>query len=61
MADQATAALYASPEIVAIYDKWFLHAGRRPRGSTTTCRSSPALRYEFAQPTDSPNPDDYHG
>ncbi len=60
VADKATAALYASPEIVTIYDKWFL-APVPPKGLNYNVPIAPALKYEFAHPTNSPNPDDYHG
>ncbi len=60
LADKATAALYASPEIATIYAKWFL-APVPPKGLNYNVPIAPALRYEFTHPTNSPNPDDYHG
>jgi len=58
LADRATAALYASPEIAAIYAKWF-QSPVPPKGLNYNVPIAPALKYEFAHPTDSPNPDDY--
>ena len=56
--DRAVDALYASPEITAIYNKWFM-APVPPKGLNYNAPLSPALRHQFAQPTDSANPDDY--
>jgi len=58
VADRATAALYASPEIVAIYNKWFL-SPVPPKGLNYNVPLSAVLSHEFAHPTNSPNPDDY--
>ena len=60
VADKATAALYASPEIATIYAKWFL-SPVPPKGLNYNVPIAPSLRYEFTHPTNSPNPDDYHG
>lgn len=58
LADKATAALYASPEITAIYDKWFLNPVP-PKALNYNVPLGAALKHEFAHPTNSPNPDDY--
>ncbi len=60
LADKTTAALYASPEIIAIYNKWFL-SPVPPKGLDYNVPLGAALKNEFAHPTDSPNPDDYKG
>ena len=60
LADKTTAALYASPEIIAIYNKWFL-SPVPPKGLNYNVPLGAALKNEFAHPTDSPNPDDYKG
>ena len=58
VADRATAALYASPEIKTIYDKWFMTLVP-PKGLNYNVPLSAALKHEFQHPTSSPNPDDY--
>ena len=60
LADRATAALYASPAITGIYDKWFL-APVPPKGLNYNVPIGAALQNEFKHPTSSPNPDDYAG
>lgn len=58
VADRATAALYASPEIKTIYDKWFM-TPVPPKGLNYNVPLGAALKHEFQHPTSSPNPDDY--
>ncbi len=53
--DRATADLYRSPEILTIYDRWFLKPVP-PRGLTYNVPLSSALRWAFAHPTDNPDP-----
>jgi glutamate/aspartate transport system substrate-binding protein len=56
--DAATAALFQSPEGQKIYDKWFMQK-IPPKGINLNSPISPALRAEFARPSDSPEPDSY--
>ena len=56
--DRAVDALYASPDIVTIYNKWFM-SPVPPKSLNYNAPISPALKYQFAHPSDSPNPDDY--
>jgi glutamate/aspartate transport system substrate-binding protein len=56
--DAATAALFQSPEGPKIYDKWFTQK-IPPKGINLNAPISPALRAEFARPSDSPEPDSY--
>ncbi len=56
--DAATAALYQSPEGQQIYDKWFMQK-IPPKGIDLHTPISPALKREFARPSDSPVPDSY--
>ncbi len=58
VADRATAALYASPEIMTIYRRWF-QTPVPPKGLNYDVPLGAALRHEFQHPTSSPNPDDY--
>ncbi len=60
VADRATAALYASPEIMAIYKTWFL-SPVPPKGLNYNVPLGAALRNEFQHPSSSPNPADYAG
>jgi glutamate/aspartate transport system substrate-binding protein len=53
--DRATADLYRSPEIMTIYDRWFLKPVP-PRGLTYDVPLSSALRWAFAHPTDDSDP-----
>jgi glutamate/aspartate transport system substrate-binding protein len=50
--------LYASGEINAIYDKWFVQA-IAPRGINMNFPMSSQLKKVIAQPTDDPNPELY--
>jgi len=56
--DAATAALFQSPEGQKTYDKWFMQK-IPPKGINLNTPISPALRAEFAKPSDSPEPDSY--
>jgi glutamate/aspartate transport system substrate-binding protein len=56
--DAATAALFQSLEGPKIYDKWFMQK-IPPKGINLNAPISPALRAEFARPSDSPEPDSY--
>jgi len=53
--DRATADLYRSPEITALYDRWFLRPVP-PRGLNYNVPLSSALRWAFAHPTDNSDP-----
>ena len=56
--DDATAALYKSPEIATIYKKWF-QAAIPPRGLNLDVPLSKALEKSFAKPSDSGDPAAY--
>jgi glutamate/aspartate transport system substrate-binding protein len=56
--DAATAALYKSPEGVAIYDKWFTQK-IPPKGLNLNVPLGAELKKQFATPSDSPDPDAY--
>jgi glutamate/aspartate transport system substrate-binding protein len=56
--DGATAALYQSAEGQKLYDKWFM-AKIPPKGLNLNAPMSAELKHEFANPTDSPDPDFY--
>ncbi len=56
--DAATAALYKSGEGEKIYDKWF-QSKIPPKGLNLKVPLGPELKYEFAHPSDSPDPDSY--
>ena len=56
--DAATAALYQSPEVQQIYDKWFMQK-IPPKGINLNTPIGPELKAEFARPSDSPEPDSY--
>ena len=58
IADKATAALYKSPEGAALYARWFQQP-IPPRNLTLNLPMAPALKYEFAHPSDSPEPASY--
>jgi glutamate/aspartate transport system substrate-binding protein len=58
VADNATAALYKSPEIQALYDKWFIKP-IPPKGINLNLPISPALKKSFANPSDSSDPAAY--
>jgi glutamate/aspartate transport system substrate-binding protein len=56
--DDATAALYQSPEGQRLYDKWFMQK-IPPKGLNLNVPISAELKHEFARPSDSPDPDSY--
>jgi glutamate/aspartate transport system substrate-binding protein len=56
--DGATAALYQSAEGQKLYDKWFMQK-IPPKGLNLNAPISAELKHEFANPTDSPEPDFY--
>jgi glutamate/aspartate transport system substrate-binding protein len=56
--DTATANLYKSGEIHAIYDKWFLKA-IPPKGINLNLPESPQLKKALANPTSSGDPAAY--
>jgi glutamate/aspartate transport system substrate-binding protein len=56
--DAATAAVYTSGEGQKIYDKWFIEK-IPPKGLNLNTPIAPALKAEFAKPSDSPDPDSY--
>jgi glutamate/aspartate transport system substrate-binding protein len=58
VADKATAALYASPEGLALYDKWFTKPINKA-GLNLNFPIPSALKKEFAHPSDSPDPSAY--
>jgi glutamate/aspartate transport system substrate-binding protein len=56
--DDATAALYQSPEGQKLYDKWFMQK-IPPKGLNLNVPIGAELKKAFAKPTDSPDPDSY--
>ena len=58
IADDATAALYKSPEGLKLYDKWFMQK-IPPKGLNINTPIGPELKHEFANPSDSPDPASY--
>jgi glutamate/aspartate transport system substrate-binding protein len=56
--DAATAALYKSGEGQKLYDKWFM-SKIPPKGLNLNTPIGPELKHEFANPSDSPDPDSY--
>jgi glutamate/aspartate transport system substrate-binding protein len=58
VADAATASLYRSPELAALYAKWFTQA-IPPKGVNLNIPMSPAMKRAFEKPTDSPDPSTY--
>ncbi|SFS92809.1 amino acid ABC transporter substrate-binding protein [Methylobacterium sp. yr668] len=56
--DRATADLYRSPEMKAIYDKWFL-SPVPPKGINYNFPMPAELKNAFEHPTDSPDPAAY--
>ncbi|MDP4023509.1 amino acid ABC transporter substrate-binding protein [Methylobacterium sp. NEAU 140] len=60
LVERTTADLYRSPEIMTLYDRWFLKPVP-PRGLNYNVPLSPDLRWAYANPTDSPDPAVYAG
>ena len=58
VADAATASLYQSPELAALYDKWFTRP-IPPKGVNLDIPMSPAMKRAFEKPTDSPDASTY--
>lgn len=58
LVDRTTADLYRSPEIVAIYRKWF-ESPVPPKGINYSFPMPAELKHAFAHPTDSPDPAAY--
>ena len=58
VADEATAALYQSPEGERLYDKWFMQK-IPPKGLNLNVPIGAELKKAFARPSDSPDPDSY--
>ena len=58
LVDRTTADLYRSPEIVAIYRKWF-ESPVPPKGINYNFPMPAELKHAFAHPTDSPDPAAY--
>jgi glutamate/aspartate transport system substrate-binding protein len=56
--DGATAALYQSADGQKLYDKWFMQK-IPPKGLNLNAPIGAALKKEFAEPSDSPDPDSY--
>jgi glutamate/aspartate transport system substrate-binding protein len=56
--DGATAALYQSADGQELYDKWFMQK-IPPKGLNLNAPISAALKKQFAEPSDSPDPDSY--
>jgi glutamate/aspartate transport system substrate-binding protein len=56
--DGATAALYQSADGQKLYDKWFMQK-IPPKGLNLNAPISAELKHEFANPSDSPDPDSY--
>lgn len=60
LVDKTTSALYQSPEMKAIYAKWFL-SPVPPKGLNYNTPMSPALQRQFEHPIDSGDPAAYAG
>ena len=56
--DAATAALYSSADGLKLYDKWFMQT-IPPKGLNLNTPIGAELKHEFANPSDSPDPDSY--
>src|SRR3981081_3077735 len=58
MPDPAPPSLYQSPELAALYAKWFTQP-IPPKGVNLDIPMSPAMKRAFEKPTDSPDPSTY--
>jgi glutamate/aspartate transport system substrate-binding protein len=58
VADAATAALFTSGEGEKLYDKWFMQK-IPPKGLNLNTPIGAELKHEFANPSDSADPDSY--
>ncbi|KAA0121283.1 amino acid ABC transporter substrate-binding protein [Methylobacterium sp. P1-11] len=58
LVDRTTADLYKSPEMTAIYSKWF-ESPVPPKGINYNFPMSAEVKHAFAHPTDSPDPAAY--
>jgi glutamate/aspartate transport system substrate-binding protein len=58
VADAATSKLYKSPEMAALYQKWF-EKPIPPKGINLNLPESPQLKKALANPTDSGDPAAY--
>ncbi|HUL97612.1 MAG TPA: amino acid ABC transporter substrate-binding protein [Usitatibacter sp.] len=58
LVDESTAKLYKSPEMTALYEKWFLKP-IPPKGLNLNVPMSAVLKKALANPTDSGDPKDY--
>jgi glutamate/aspartate transport system substrate-binding protein len=58
LVDATTADLFRSPEITAMYNRWFMQP-IPPRNLNMNLPMSPELARAFQNPTDSPDPDHY--
>jgi glutamate/aspartate transport system substrate-binding protein len=58
VADAATSALYKSADGQKLYDKWFMQK-IPPKGLNLNTPIGAELKHEFANPSDSPDPDSY--
>jgi glutamate/aspartate transport system substrate-binding protein len=56
--DEATSALYRSPDGPKLYDKWFMQK-IPPKGLNLNVPMGAELKHEFANPSDSSDPDVY--
>ena len=56
--DAATSALYKSADGQKLYDKWFMQK-IPPKGLNLNTPIGAELKHEFANPSDSPDPDSY--
>lgn len=58
LVDKATADLYRSPEMVTIYNKWFM-SPVPPKNLNYNAPMSPTMKYQFQHPIDSADPEAY--
>jgi glutamate/aspartate transport system substrate-binding protein len=56
--DAATSALYKGGDGLKLYDKWFMQK-IPPKGLNLNTPIGAELKHEFANPSDSPDPDSY--